>query len=135
MTDEKDRTASFIEKRREEKRREERYVVPDVYQRYIALRVKSGDHHREAVLANFSRNGILFESPFPLEPGSETECIISLSRIMDREISFRINVKYCYNNNNSYIIGAAINTIADETWFDVFVEIHDFIVQRQDTVY
>lgn len=130
MSDINGKTRNFVEKRREE-----RYAVPDVYQRYILMRVKAGADYIPATLANFSRSGVLFETSIPLENGAETECVISLSLILDREISFKITVKYCYKNTDSYIIGAAINTIADETWFDIFVEIHDYIVMRQGSVY
>lgn len=117
-----------------EKRHEERYSVPDSWHGYITLQVKAGNHYLPALLGNFSRNGILFESGEPLEAGSETECIITVSLLVARDISFKIQVKYCLKNNNSYIIGAAIDTISDENWFDVFVEIHDFIAVNKDSV-
>jgi hypothetical protein len=48
--------------------------------------------------------------------------------LLSREISFGIEIKYCYEDKGSYIMGASIDTISDEVWFDVFVEVHDFIV-------
>ncbi len=69
-----------------------------------------------------------------MEAGSEAECVISVSLLVARNISFKIQVKYCLKNNDSYIIGAAIDTISDENWFDVFVEIHDFIALNKDSV-
>ena len=113
------------------KRREERYTVPDSCQQYIMLRVKSGNEFVPAILGNFSRSGILFECSVPFSKGMHTECVISISLLLSREISFGIEVKYCYSDKGSYIMGASIDTISDETWFDVFVEVHDFIVVRQ----
>ena len=113
------------------KRREERYQVPDACQQYIKLRVKSGNEFVPAILGNFSRNGILFESPVSFSKGTHTECALSISLLLSRDISFGIEVRYCYEAKGSYIMGASIDTIADETWFDVFVEVHDFIVMRQ----
>ncbi len=118
----------------DEKRREKRYDVPDACRQYIKLRVKSGSEFVPAILGNFSRNGILFECPVPLSQGEHTECIISISLLLSREISFGIEVKYCYADHGSHITGASIDTISDETWFDVFVEVHDFIVLRQGSV-
>ena len=118
----------------DEKRKEKRYDVPDACRQYIELQVKSGNEFVPAILGNFSRNGILFECPLPLSKGMRTECSISISLLFSREISFSIEVKYCYTNNGSHIIGASIDAISDEIWFDVFVEVHDFIVLRKGSV-
>lgn len=117
-----------------EKRRDERYAVPDNCKGYITLQIKRGKHYVPAVLANFSRSGILFEAAGPLEAGAETECVMSVSLLVARDVSFKIRVKYCFKDNNSYIIGASIDAISDENWFDLFVEIHDFISVNQDSV-
>ncbi|HUI67220.1 MAG TPA: PilZ domain-containing protein [Nitrospirota bacterium] len=115
-------------------RREQRYNVPDSCQQYIKLRIKSGNEFVTAILGNFSRSGILFECPVSFSKGMHTECVISISLLLSREISFGIEVKYCYADKDSYIMGASIDTISDETWFDVFVEVHDFIVLRKGSV-
>ncbi len=114
-----------------EKRRDLRYGVPERFQQYLTLHVKTGSQHVPAILANFSRNGILFESSVPLHAGARTECILSLSLLIFRVISFWIDVKYCYKDANSYIIGASIDTIGDKAWFDLFEEIHDFIAENK----
>jgi hypothetical protein len=118
-----------------DRRKEKRYEVPSVYQRYIQLRVKAGNNFVPAFLNNFSRHGILFECTAPFDADTHTECIISISRMLSRDISFGIAVKYCRKIEPAFRIGAIIETVADATWFNVFVEIHDFIVQRQDSVY
>jgi hypothetical protein len=114
-----------------QKRREKRYDVPDAYQKYIKLQVKSGNEYVPAILGNFSRNGILFECPVSFGQGEHTECIISISLLLARDISFGIEVRYCYADRGSYIMGASIDTISDEIWFDIFAEVHDFIVLRK----
>lgn len=116
------------------KRREKRYTVSDSCQQYIKLQVKSGNEFIPAILGNFSRNGILFECPVPFGKGMHAECVISISLLLFREISFGIEVRYCFVNKGSYIMGASIDTISDQVWFDVFVEVHDFIVLRQGSV-
>ncbi len=117
-----------------EKRRDERYAVPDNCKGYIGLQIKTGDQYLSAALANFSRSGILFEIAAPLEAGSERECVMSVSLLVARDVSFKIRVKYCLRNNNSYIIGAAIDAISDENWFDIFAEIHEFIAVNKDSM-
>lgn len=118
-----------------DRRQEKRYEVPAVYQRYIQLRVKAGNNFIPAVLNNFSRHGILFECTEPFDVDTQAECIISISLLLSRDISFGIAVKYCTKYEQAFRIGAIIETVADATWFNVFVEIHDFIVQRQNSVY
>ena len=114
-----------------EKRREKRYDVSGAFQQYIKLQVKSGDHFVPAILGNFSRNGILFESPASFSQGEHTACVLLISLVLSREISFGIEVKYCYADHGSHITGASIDTISDGSWFDAFVEVYDLIVLRQ----
>ncbi len=117
-----------------DKRREKRYSVPDACQKYICLQVKSGGVFAPALLGNFSRSGILFECQVPFSKGQHTECVLSISLVLAREITFGIEVRYCYEDHGSYIMGASIDTISDQAWFDVFVETHDFIVLRKGVV-
>jgi hypothetical protein len=118
-----------------EKRKEERYHVSTVYRQYIELRVKAGGAYVPVVPLNFSRHGILFESPVPLNADSSIECLISIPRLLSKDIVFGTRIKHCQKKGNSFIISAAIDTIADATWFNIFMEVHDFIVQRRDTIY
>ncbi len=109
-----------------EQRKEQRYAVPAECQKYIKLQVKSGNELVPALLGNFSRSGILFECPVAFGKGDRTQCFLSISRL-SREISFMIEIMYCYDDKGSYLMGASIDTISDTKWFDVFVEVHDFI--------
>jgi hypothetical protein len=111
-----------------EKRKEKRYEVPEACQQDIKLRVKHGNEFVPAILANFSRSGILFECPVAFSKGIRTECLLSISLRLPREISFSVEVRYCYSDSGSHITGASIVSISDEIWFDVFVEAHDLIV-------
>jgi hypothetical protein len=116
-------------------RREQRLPVPAVYQRYIHLKVKINDVFVPVILHDFSGSGVLFESRGPCETGSYADCLISISRSLSREIAFGIRVKHCEKKNNAFFVGAAIETADDATWFNVFKEVHDFIMQRQGDVY
>jgi len=131
MTEEKHSPAVDSQTKHVNQRREERYKVPEDCRRYIQLRVKSGDKFIPAVLGNFSRSGILFECPVPFSKGDRTECVIAISLLVSRELSFIIEVRYCYSDNGTHIMGASIDSISDEAWFDVFVDVHDFVVLRK----
>ena len=117
-----------------ERRREQRYAVSDALQQDVKLQVKSGSSFVPAILGNFSRSGILFESPVPFKQGEHTTCVLTISLLLAREISFGIEVRYCYADNGSHITGASIDTISDGAWFDAFVEVYDLIAQRRGPV-
>ncbi len=131
---EKESSASDPQEDIYEKRREKRYDVPDACRQYLKLQVKNDSEFVPAVLGNFSGSGILFECPVAFSKGMRTKCILSISLLSSREISFIIEVKYCYGNNGTYIMGASIDSISDKNWFDIFVEVHDFIVLRKGSV-
>jgi hypothetical protein len=117
-------------------RREKRHAVPAIYQQYIDLKVKSGEKFEQVVLYDFSRTGIRFESTLPLTEGSRAECVISIHRSLSQNVAFGICVKSCRGKEGrSFVIGAEIDTIVDATWFNIFIEVHDFIVRRQGAVY
>jgi len=118
-----------------ERRREQRHPVPAVYQRYITLKVKIEEVFVPVILHNFSNSGVLFESQVPFEIKSNADCVISLPQALSREIAFDIRVKHCRKKNDTFFIGAAIETPVDATWFNIFREVHDFIMQRQGNVY
>lgn len=114
-----------------DQRKEPRYNVPVPCQQYITLTVRKGLESVPAVIGNFSRSGILFESPLQFNKGDRAECVLRVDLVIAREITFGIEVKYCYENNGTFISGATIYTISEETWFDAFEEIFDFVVVRQ----
>lgn len=114
-----------------DKRKEPRYNVPDPCQQYITLKVQKGLEIVPAVISNFSRHGILFEGPLQFNIGDHAECFLRVNLVIAREITFGIEVKYCYENNGCFINGANIYTISEEIWFDAFEEIFDFVVVRQ----
>jgi hypothetical protein len=116
-------------------RREQRLPVPAVYQRYIHLKVKIDNVFVPSILHNFSGIGILFESQGPFEIESYVDCVISIFQALSREIAFGIRVKHCEKKDNAFYVGAAIETADNATWFNIFKEVHDFIMLRKGDVY
>jgi hypothetical protein len=112
-------------------RKEPRYNVPDPCRQYITLKVKKGQELVPGIIGNFSRHGILFECPLKFGQGEQAECVQRVNLVIDREITFGVDVKYCYENKGSFITGGSIHSISEEAWFDAFEEIFDFIVVRQ----
>ena len=115
-----------------DKRKEQRHDIPDPCRKYLTFTVTKEKERVPAVIGNFSRNGILFECPRQFAAGDRADCSLRVDRgATPREIMFGIEVKYCYPNKNTFIIGASIHTISQDKWFDAFEKLFDMIVTRQ----
>jgi len=114
-----------------DQRKEPRYGVPDACHQYITLKVRNGHELVPAVIGNFSRNGILFECPLQINKGTRAQCVLRVNLVVAREITFGVEIKYCYGDTGNFNMGASIHNISDEKWFDAFEEIFDFVVTRQ----
>jgi len=115
-------------------RKEQRHVIPDPCQKYLAFTVKHGQEPVAAVIGNFSRNGILFECSRQFIVGDRTECSLRVNSTNPREVTFGIEVKYCYENKGTFITGASIHAISYDKWFDAFERLFDMIVTQQGTL-
>ena len=116
-----------------ENRKEQRHEIPDPCRKYFTFTVHHEKEPITAVIGNFSRNGILFECSRQFTAGDRTECSLRVKTATPREITFGIEVKYCYKNKDTFIIGASIHAISQDKWFDAFEQLFDMIVTRQGT--
>jgi hypothetical protein len=114
-------------------RKEQRQEIPDPCRKYLTFTVKHEEEEEQltAVIGNFSRNGILFECSRQFAAGDRTECCLRLNKATPREITFGIEVKYCYKNTGSFITGGSVHAISQDKWFDAFEQLFDMIVTRQ----
>ncbi len=111
-------------------RKEQRHEIPDPFRKYLTFTVKHEEEQVAAVIGNFSRNGILFECSRQFTAGSRTECCLRLNNANPREITFGIEVRYCYENKGTFITGASVHGISQDKWFDAFEQLFDMIVTR-----
>jgi hypothetical protein len=114
-------------------RKEQRHDIPDPFRKYLTFTVTQNQEPVTAVIGNFSRNGILFECTRQFTVGDRAECSLRVNVSTPREITFGIDVRYCYENNGTFITGASIHAISRDTWFDAFEKLFDMIVTRQGT--
>jgi len=112
-------------------RKEQRHEIPDPCRKYLTFTVQHEKEPATAVIGNFSRNGILFECRRQFLAGDRTKCCLRLNKANAREITFEIEVRYCYENKGAFIIGASVHAISQEKWFDAFEQLFDMIVTRQ----
>jgi hypothetical protein len=112
-------------------RKEQRHEIPDPCRNYLTFTVKHDKDQVPAVIGNFSRNGILFECTRQFTKGDRTECCLRLNSAKPRELTFGIEVRYCYENKGTFITGASIHGISQDKWFDAFEQLFDMIVTRQ----
>jgi len=114
-------------------RKEHRHKIPDPCRKYLQFTVKQDEEEVAAVIGNFSRNGILFESSRQFTAGDRTACSLRVITSTPREITFEIEVRFCYENKGTFITGASIDAISHDKWFDAFEKLFDMIVTRQGT--
>ena len=116
-----------------ERRKVERYVVPEMYRGYITFKVRevSGDFV-DAELFNFTSNGIRIKSRCELPFDSTIECLISVPKSLTEEIPFTGKIKYCIQEEpmGDYLIGIEIIETDDKIGFGVFLKVYDFIKER-----
>lgn len=113
-----------------ERRKEKRYPVPDIYRKYIEIRVKVFQDFIEVALLDFSEHGIRIKSPVPFAVGELKECIVSIPRSLTRDIAFKSRIRHCYEETDGFIVGAKIEEVENEVWFRIFKRVHDFISEK-----
>jgi PilZ domain-containing protein len=114
-------------------RKEQRHEIPDPCRKYLTFTVTQEQELATAVIGNFSRNGILFECTRQFAVGDRATCSLRVNTATPREITFGIEVRYCYSNKGTFITGASIHAISKDKWFDAFEKLFDMIVTRQGT--
>ena len=116
-----------------ERRKVERYVVPEIYRKYVTFKVRevSGDFV-DAELFDFTSNGIRIKSRCELPFDSTIECLISVPKSPTEEIPFTGKIKYCIQEEpmGNYLIGIEIIETGDKIGFGVFLKLYDFIKER-----
>jgi len=121
-----------------ERRKGERQVVPEIYRKYITLKVRKGSGEFVPMeLLDFSPKGIRMRSPYGLSVDLAIECLISAPQSITKEIPFIGKIKYCIQDalEGDYLMGAEIIGTSDRPGFEIFSEVHDFIKERMGDMF
>jgi len=121
-----------------ERRKGERHVVPEIYRKYITLKVRKGSGEFVLMeLLDFSPKGIRIRCPHGLSVDSAIECLISAPKSITKEIPFTGKIKYCIHEEleGDYLMGAEIIETSDRLGFEIFSEVHDFIKERMGEIF
>jgi|APFre7841882630_1041343.scaffolds.fasta_scaffold152239_1 hypothetical protein len=121
-----------------DRREEERHVVPEIYRKYITLKVRRASGEFMPVkLLDFSPKGIRIKSPYGISVHSAIECLISAPKSITKEVPFIGEIKYCILDefNGDYLMGAEIIETSDRSGFEIFSEVHDFIKERMGDIF
>jgi hypothetical protein len=121
-----------------ERRKGERQVVPEIYRKYIILKVRKGSGEFVLMeLLDFSPKGIRIRCPHGLSVDSAIECLISAPKSITKEIPFTGKIKYCIHEEleGDYLMGAEIIETSDRPGFEIFSEVHDFIKERMGEIF
>jgi len=121
-----------------ERRKVERYVVPEIYRKYILLKVrKASGEFVPMELLDFSPKGIRMKSSYGISVDSAVECLISAPKSITKEIPFVGKIKYCIQDEleGDYLMGAEIIETSDRPGFEIFSEVHGFIKERMGDIF
>ena len=121
-----------------ERREEKRHVVPELYRKYITLKVREDTGEYVPVkLLDFSPRGIRMKSSYEMPVDSAIECLISAPKSITKEVPFIGEIKYCIQDefDGDYLIGAEIIETSDRLGFEIFSEVHDFIKERMGEIF
>jgi hypothetical protein len=121
-----------------ERRKGERYVIPEIYRRYITLKVRKASGEFEPVeLLDFSPKGIRMKSSYGLSVNSTIDCLISAPKSITKEIPFIGKIKYCIQDESErdFLMGAEIIETSDRSGFEIFSEVHDFIKEKMGEIF
>jgi len=121
-----------------ERREEKRHIVPELYRKYIALKVREATGEYVLMkLLDFSPKGIRMKSSYEIPVDSAIECLISAPKSITKEVPFIGEIKYCIQDefDGDYLIGAEIIETSDRLGFEVFSEVHDFIKERMGEIF
>lgn len=119
----------FNENRIAEKRKEMRYPLPEIYQKYIGLSIHVHGSVISVQLLNFSQSGMQFKSPEDLAVGSVIEGIFFTERHpIKKGVSFIAVVRHCSKLDEGFNVGVQITAVQDDSTLDFFMDVHDFIV-------
>ncbi|MBI4824212.1 MAG: HAD-IA family hydrolase [Nitrospirae bacterium] len=115
-----------------ERRREKRYPVPEIYRKYIEMKIRkvSGDLI-DVGLLDFSEHGIRIKSPVRFFVGELIDCIASIPQSLTRDVTFKAIIRHWVVAGDGFIIGAEIKEVQDAVWFRIFKRVHDFISEKE----
>lgn len=111
----------------ETKRVEKRYPLPELFHKYIEIKLFANNITIPATLKNFSQSGIQLQIPLTIDPGKEVSCLISTNHPVKKEVTLRGKVIYCRKTEEDSLTGIRIIEVSDSTEFNFFKEIFNFI--------
>jgi len=121
-----------------ERREGKRHVVPEIYRKYITLKVReSTGEYVPVKLLDFSPKGIRMKSSYEIPVDSAIECLVSAPKSITKEVPFIAEIKHCIQDefDGDYLIGAEIIETSDRLGFEIFLEVHDFIKERMGEIF
>ncbi len=110
-----------------DKRREIRYPFPDIYRKYLTMRVKIADAFREVVIINFSSHGVQFSLSEPLEVNAVIDCVLFMRHTIEKKVFFRARVRYSSGEHEGFVTGVEIEEMPEHLNFDFFDNMFEFI--------
>lgn len=120
-----------------ERRREERFTIPEVFHEYVKVSVKIGGDDIPIKLEDFSEHGLKVCCPVPFDIGTRRDFTVSIPQTLGRGVELKTIIRYSRESpeRDCYYAGAEIVSVEDEVWFRVFKGALHFITERAGEVY
>ena len=116
-----------------EKRKDPRYAIPRMYQKFITLKIKKGPAEAiPAKVLDVSLGGLkIGGDQVKLKVGSVIDCSIFVPKVLPGEAHFSAKVQYCMEDKGRkyYFIGCETVQSSLESWVKISFRVHDFISQ------
>jgi len=108
------------------KRSEMRFPFPDALDKQIILKARCDSESHNVRLVNFSKSGLQFVCNGMLETGRSFDAEL-VAVLPDKTLGFKAVVKYIMEHDSTFIVGAAIEEVSNNTDFDFFRGVLEFI--------
>jgi len=123
------RDLRFNESNSNDRRRDDRYSLPDVYQKHVFMVLNYQSKVENVSVLDFSQHGMRFQGFKPISLGVDIDCRLSTTSGLAEEISFQVRVAHCQPSDDKFIMGVEIISIDDDDAFQVYKKLYDFILK------
>lgn len=110
-----------------EKRKEIRYPLPEFFQQYINLYIDAEGLMLNGQITNISQQGLQFITPKPLKTGMICNLKITSTRTANKNLFLKVRITYSLQKEESYISGASIIELYDDSSFNFFKYVIDLL--------
>jgi hypothetical protein len=123
------RDLRFYEAEVDDRRRDDRYCLPDIYQEHIRLELRNSGGTVAVKVLDFSRHGLRFQGAGAVEPKTVLDCRLSTTGEPGDYIYFKVRVAHCLPVGDKCMVGAEILEKGGEENCLVYRQLYNLILE------